>query len=55
MRLSGKPHLQMRGLLEGLCDEAAAKKKFAQYKKCTSVYWNQWTKRKDIERLTVAG
>ena len=36
-------------------DEAAAKKKFAQYKKCTSVYWNQWTKRKDIERLTVAG
>lgn len=36
-------------------DEAASKKKFAQYKKCTSVYWNQWTKRKDIERLTVAG
>ena len=36
-------------------DEAAAKKKFAQYKKCTSVYWDQWAKGKAIERLTVAG
>lgn len=34
-------------------DEAAAKKKFAQYKKCTRVYCDQWAKRKDIERLTV--
>ena len=36
-------------------DEEAAKKKFAQYKKCTRVYWDQWAKGKDIERLTVAG
>lgn len=34
-------------------DEAAAKKKFAQYKKCTKVYCDQWAKGKDIERLTV--
>ena len=36
-------------------DEEAAKKKFAQYKKCTSVYCNQWANGTDIERLTVAG
>lgn len=36
-------------------DEAAAKKKFAMYKKCTQVYCDQWAKGKDIERLTVAG
>lgn len=36
-------------------DEESAKKKFAQYKKCTRVYCEQWAKRKDIERLTVAG
>ena len=36
-------------------DEESAKKKFAQYKKCTSVYCDQWAKGKDIERLTVAG
>lgn len=35
-------------------DEAAAKKKFAQYKKCTRVYCEQWAKGKAIERLTVA-
>lgn len=35
-------------------DEEAAKKKFAQYKKCSRVYWDQWKKGKDIERLTVA-
>lgn len=34
-------------------DEEAAKKKFAQYKKCTKVYWDQWAKGKDIERLAV--
>ena len=34
-------------------DEEAAKKKFAQYKKCTRVYWDQWAKGKNIERLTV--
>lgn len=36
-------------------DEAAAKKKFAQYKKCTRVYCEQHARGKDIERLTVAG
>ncbi len=36
-------------------DEDAAKKKFAQYKKCSKVYYDQWAKGKDIERLTVAG
>ena len=36
-------------------DEKAAKKKFAQYKKCTKIYCDQWAKGKDIERLTVAG
>lgn len=36
-------------------DEEAAKKKFAQYKKCTQVYCDLWTKGKEIERLAVAG
>lgn len=36
-------------------DEDAAKKKFAQYKKCTRVYREQWAKGRDLERLTVAG
>jgi len=34
-------------------DEAAARKRFAQYKKCSRVYWDQWAKGKDIERLAV--
>lgn len=34
-------------------DEEAAKKKFAQYKKCTRLYREQWAKGTDIERLTV--
>lgn len=36
-------------------DEEAAKKKFAQYKKCTRVYRDRWAQHNDIERLTVAG
>ena len=36
-------------------DEAAARKKFAMYKKCTRVYCSQWEQGKSIERLTVAG
>lgn len=36
-------------------DAEAAQKKFAQYKKCTKVYCDQWANGKDIERLTVAG
>lgn len=35
-------------------NEEAARKTFAQYKKCTRVYRDQWAKGKDIERLTVA-
>lgn len=35
-------------------DEDAAKKKFAQYKKCTQVYSDCWKRHRDIERLTVA-
>lgn len=34
-------------------DEEAAKKKFAQYKKCTRVYCDQWAKKQDMERLVV--
>lgn len=36
-------------------DEEAARKKFAQYKKCTRVYCDCWCKRKDLDRLTVPG
>ena len=36
-------------------DEEAARKKFAQYKKCTQVYCDCWCKRKDLDRLTVPG
>lgn len=36
-------------------DEAAARKTFALYKKCSRVYWEQWEKGSNIERLTVAG
>lgn len=35
-------------------DEDAAKKTFAQYKKCTRVYQDRWAKGNDITRLTVA-
>lgn len=34
-------------------DEAAAQKKFDQFRKCTRVYCDQWAKGKNIERLTV--
>lgn len=36
-------------------DEAGAKRKFDQYRKCTKIYCQQWAKGIDIERLTVAG
>lgn len=36
-------------------DEAAAQKKFDQYKKCTQVYCHRFSQTHDIERLTVAG
>ena len=34
-------------------DEEAAQKTFAQYKKCSRVYRDQWAKGKDIRKLTV--
>lgn len=36
-------------------DVEKAQKTFALYKKCTDVYFKQWSKGKSIERLTVAG
>ena len=36
-------------------DEETAKRKFAQYKKCTDVYRKRWAMGSNIERLTVAG
>lgn len=36
-------------------DEAGAKRKFDQYRKCTQIYCQQWAKGIDIERLAVAG
>ena len=36
-------------------DEAGARQKFAQYRKCTKIYRDAWAKGIDIERLTVAG
>lgn len=36
-------------------DEEAAKKKFAQYKKCDRVYRDRWEKGRAIESLTVPG
>lgn len=35
-------------------DEEKAKKLFEKYKKCTDVYYYQWSNGKPIERLTVA-
>lgn len=35
-------------------DEHEAKMTFAKYKKCTKVYYRQWTEGKSIEQLTVA-
>lgn len=36
-------------------DEAAAQKKFAQYKKCTQVYCRRFAQTHDMKRLTAAG
>ena len=35
-------------------DEDAAKRRFALYKKCNRIYWDQWTKGIDLEKLTDA-
>ena len=47
-------HCKCVGCWKVYGDEAAAKKKFEQYKKCTRVYCDQWSKGKEIERLAVA-
>lgn len=36
-------------------DEAAAQKKFAQFKHCTNVYCKRWAETGDLDRLAVAG
>lgn len=41
------------GLWKVYGDENAAKKKFAQYEKCTKIYYEQWSKGKPIEHLAV--
>ena len=64
--LLGYPAEDVRGFMEHrVCkcvgcwkvytDEAGAKQKFAQYRKCTEIYCDAWAKGIDIERLTVAG
>lgn len=37
------------------CNEDQARKKFAQYKKCTQIYRRLWAAGSSVERLTVAG
>lgn len=64
----GYPAEDVRGFMEnGACnckcvgcwkvygDEEAAKKKFAQFKKCTRVYCDCWKKGRNLERLAVSG
>ncbi|MBQ8834610.1 MAG: DUF3793 family protein [Oscillospiraceae bacterium] len=51
----GPDYCKCSGCWKVYGDEEAAKKKFAQYKKCTRIYCDLWAKGKDIERLTVAG
>ena len=36
-------------------DEKQAKKKFTQFKKCTDIYYKQWSQGKSVDRLTVKG
>ena len=36
-------------------DEAAARRRFAQYEKCTRIYQTKFSEGRSIERLTVAG
>ena len=36
-------------------NEDQARKKFAQYKKCTQIYCRLWAAGSSVERLTVAG
>lgn len=61
----GYPPADVCGFMEGrpckcvgcwkvYADEATARHKFAQYRKCTRIYQAAWAKGTDIERLAVA-
>ena len=47
-------HYKYSGYWKVYGDEKKAQKLFAKYKKCTEVYYTQWSKGIPIERLTVA-
>lgn len=51
----GPDRCKCTGCWKVYSDVESAQKKFAQYKKCTRVYCQQWENGRDIERLTVAG
>lgn len=51
--MEGKP-CKCTGCWRVYTDEAGAKRKFAQYRRCTQIYRAAWAKGTDIERLTVA-
>ena len=46
---------KMSGCWKVYGDEIAAKKRFDQYKKCTRVYCDKWSKGSPLSRLTVPG
>lgn len=46
---------KMSGCWKVYGDETAAKKRFDQYKKCTRVYCDKWSKGSPLSRLTVPG
>lgn len=51
--MEGKP-CKCVGCWKVYTDEATARYKFAQYRKCTKIYQAAWAKGTDIERLAVA-
>lgn len=54
--MENKPHsCKCVGCWKVYTDEAEARRKFDQYRKCTKIYCQQWAKGIDFERLTVAG
>ena len=51
---NGACHCKCAGCWKVYGDEAAARKKFDQYKKCTRVYCDRWACGATMDRLTVA-
>ena len=51
---NGAAYSKCTGYWKVYGDHAAAEKTFAQYRKCTAVYCEQWKKGRAIERLVVA-